>query len=128
MAVVRQKMIFRTDLQANPDVLYLFGDNVERVGLGGQAKEMRHEPNAVGIVTKWRPDMKDSSFFSDDQFEIIRPIILNDFSRPKKHLSLGGTVIIPSDGLGTGLARLDEVAPRCFAYLNELIKCLKSEN
>lgn len=52
MIVLHQKFIFREDLQANPDVYYLFGDNVERRGLGGQAKEMRGEPNAIGVATK----------------------------------------------------------------------------
>ena len=56
--IIYQKFIYRSDLKANPSVLYLFGDNLQRVGLGGQAKEMRGEPNAVGIATKKAPDNK----------------------------------------------------------------------
>jgi hypothetical protein len=48
-------MIYRRDLRANPESLYLFGDNTKRVGIGGQAREMRGEPNAVGIATKNAP-------------------------------------------------------------------------
>ena len=43
MPVVRQKRIVRAELQANPHVLYLFGDNDQRDGYGGQAAEMRDE-------------------------------------------------------------------------------------
>ena len=35
------KVITRDKIKENPDVLYLFGDNLLRKGLGGQAKEMR---------------------------------------------------------------------------------------
>jgi hypothetical protein len=53
--IIYQKYIKREDLRANPTVLYVFGDNEARTGLGGQAKEMRGEPNAVGIATKASP-------------------------------------------------------------------------
>ena len=46
------KVITRDKIKENPDVLYLFGDNLLRKGLGGQAKEMRGEPNTLGIVSK----------------------------------------------------------------------------
>lgn len=43
------KYIKRQDLKSNPNTQYLFGDNLKRSGFGGQAKEMRGEPNAIGI-------------------------------------------------------------------------------
>ena len=46
------KVITRDKIKENPDVLYLFGDKLLRKGLGGQAKEMRGEPNTLGIVSK----------------------------------------------------------------------------
>ncbi|MEC7290450.1 MAG: hypothetical protein VXW22_10215, partial [Pseudomonadota bacterium] len=55
MIILRQHRIYRQDLRANPGTIYVFGDNTERVGLGGQAKEMRGEPNARGIATLWSP-------------------------------------------------------------------------
>jgi hypothetical protein len=48
--------------------IFLFGDNMQRTGLGGQAKEMRNEPNAFGVPTKWKPTMQDDAFFTDDDF------------------------------------------------------------
>ena len=52
MLVIRQKFIQRIDIQCNRHCLYLFGDNLDRQGMGGQAKEMRGEPNSFGIATK----------------------------------------------------------------------------
>lgn len=49
MPVVKQDQIMRRDLLDNQDKLYVFGDNMVRRGFGGQAREMRGEPNAVGI-------------------------------------------------------------------------------
>lgn len=41
MIVIKQKWIKREDLQNNPNIIYLFGDNVSRIGMGNQAGEMR---------------------------------------------------------------------------------------
>ena len=112
MPLIRQKFIFRSDLQANPDVLYLFGDNNERVGLGGQAKEMRGEQNAHGIRTKWRPGMAYSDFFKDEELPAIKVMLEEDFKLPLQTLYSGGIVVLPADGLGTGLSKLPELAPK----------------
>ena len=53
--VERIRFITREYVRANPDKIFLFGDNLEQRGLGGQAAAMRGEPNAVGIPTKKRP-------------------------------------------------------------------------
>ncbi|SDK47143.1 hypothetical protein [Bradyrhizobium ottawaense] len=63
MPVVFQNWITRNDLLDNRDKMYVFGDNVQRTGFAGQAKEMRGEPNAIGVVTKWAPSMQPTAFF-----------------------------------------------------------------
>ncbi len=55
------KYITRTIVQENPDILYVFGDNMTGTGYGGQAAQMRGEVNAVGVPTKWRPDNNEGS-------------------------------------------------------------------
>ncbi len=45
--------ITRDMVRAEPDARFVFGDNVEREGFGGQAAAMRGEPNAIGVATKW---------------------------------------------------------------------------
>jgi len=119
MPIIRQKMIYRADLQANPEVLYLFGDNDRREGFGGQAAEMRDEDNAVGIRTKWAPHMRQTAFFSDDDYDQIEGMINADLEPVREHLEKGGVVIIPTDGLGTGLSKLPEMAPAVAAYLTD---------
>jgi hypothetical protein len=37
MNIERIKYITREFVQSNPDKVFLFGDNLERVGMGGQA-------------------------------------------------------------------------------------------
>jgi hypothetical protein len=117
MPVIYQKMIFRGDLRKNPDVLYLFGDNDRRIGFGGQAGEMRDEPNAVGIRTKWNPGMSPADFFSDRQYKTISGMIDADFARPFEYLRRGKIVIVPADGLGTGLSELPTRAPKVNDFL-----------
>jgi hypothetical protein len=63
------EFITRASCRANPDKTFLFGDNAIHAGFGGQAaKEMRGEPNAIGIPTKFYPNMRDDSFFTDKDF------------------------------------------------------------
>lgn len=115
--IYRQKWIERADLQDNPDVVFLFGDNVQRKGMGGQAAAMRGESNAIGIATKWAPDNRVTSFFSDVDFERIAPIITEDFLKAFDARSRGLLIVVPTDGLGTGLSQLPERAP----LINQLV-------
>lgn len=120
MPLRRQKIIKRQDLQSNSDWFYLFGDNEIRVGLGGQAAEMRGEPNAIGVATLRAPGV----FWRDDDFKHQRDVIDNDLARVKVLLAAGKTIIIPADGLGTGLAQLAQRSPLTFQYLQRELEAL----
>ena len=52
MPVIFMSSITREFVRNHPDFIFVFGDNLAKKGLGGQAREMRGEPNAVGIATK----------------------------------------------------------------------------
>lgn len=127
MTVIYQKWIERSDLEDNPNVLYLFGDNTKRVGMGGQAGAMRGEDNAVGVATKWAPGMRDSDFYSDDDFDKICQIIDADMEIAFTHARNGGIIVVPSDGLGTGLSDMPYRAPKAYAYLEKKLKKLAVE-
>jgi uncharacterized phage-like protein YoqJ len=116
--------ITRDDVQTEKDKIFLFGDNLKQTGYGGQAKEMRGETNAVGIPTKKEPANSLTSFFSDKEFEANRRAIDKAFGKipPDK------TIVVPKGGIGTGLAKLEEKAPRTFAYLNEKLATLGFDN
>ncbi len=124
MPVVRQYRIFRSDLKNNPNVLYLFGDNAKRQGFGGQAHEMRGEPNAVGIRTKWSPDNTPQAFFNDSRLREFHGMLTEDMRPVITALYEGKIVVIPSDGLGTGLSELPTRAPKCNTLLAHFIDSL----
>lgn len=106
--------ITRAMLKAEPDTLFVFGDNLQRRGFGGQAKEMRGEPNAVGIPTKKTPSMHPDAFLKDSDWADWSLAAAHDFNRLRDH---DGLIVWPSAGIGTGLARLNETAPKIWKSL-----------
>jgi len=104
-------------VKSHPERMFVFGDNVARVGLGGQAKEMRGEPNSIGIVTKWLPSSNDQSYFYDFQFPAVKLLIEQDFRRL---FDFPGTIVWPLDSIGRGLARLDVTSPLTLKYIEKL--------
>lgn len=114
-----EKHISRQMLQNNPSTLYVFGDNMAGHGFGGQAKEMRGEPNAVGIPTKNYPGVKKHDYFSDDDYAVATAKIATVFRRLFAHVTSGGQVVWPFDGIGTGLADLQNKSPKIWAFIEE---------
>jgi len=106
----------------NPNKVFLFGDNIQQKGFGGQAKEMRGEPNAIGVPTKWFPSRNIHAYFTDQDFALVACKYDIIFFSIQKSCKI---VVIPEDGLGTGLARLDKTAPRIFEYLQQKLKELE---
>lgn len=122
MPVYMQKEWYTIPLvRSNPRRLYVFGDNFVRAGRKGQAI-IRFEPNATGVRTKYFPSMAPNAFFSDREYSTIREALDEDFVPIYNYLRKGETVVFPADGLGTGLAQMNERAPMTFAYLASLIE------
>lgn len=116
-----QAWITRADLRANRDKIYLFGDNAMRYGLGGQAREMRGERNALGVATKWAPGIDDSDYF-DEGDKRAEEILLHDLRQVANHYNQGTTIIVPANGLGTGLSQLPERAPSLARLIDDFFK------
>ncbi len=112
-----EKFITRQMIRAEPGTLFAFGDNIGRKGYGGQAREMRDEPNSVGIPTKWLPTRDENAYFTDDDFDRVHMAIEKPLRRLFDHLVAGGNVVWPEDGIGTGLAELPTRAPRIFQFI-----------
>lgn len=124
MPIRFQKWITRQDLRDNPDTLYVFGDNLIRVGMGGQAKAMRGEPNALGIPTKATP-----YDFADDRYlGIFAREMGQAFISLHAKLAAGGNIVWPEDGIGTGLAELEIRAPLVWNLLENLRRNLFTAN
>lgn len=134
-------LIKRLDLRDNPNITFLFGDNVAdlrkpfdlRVGKGGQAAEMAGEPNAVGIPTLWKaPNGTDeSAYFSDstipgEKYAEIKAIIDKAFAEVKP----GQSVVVPVNNkgeisLGTDRAQLPQRAPSLLKYIDSKVRELE---
>lgn len=109
-------------MREEPNTLFVFGDNLERVGFGGQAKEMRGEPNAIGLPTKRSP----SKFMCDMDVYRVKRITRDDINTLKWHLEGGGLVVWPKDGIGTGLANLHWHAPLVEKFYADLLAELEA--
>lgn len=111
MPLIEVEYITREYVRSHTDQHFLFGDNLQRGGFGGQAREMRGEPNTIGIITKRAPSMREDAFLSDEEWPMVRLSWGHAARIIIWHLTYGGTVVIPKAGLGTGYAQLPIRAP-----------------
>ncbi len=95
----------REQIKAASDTLYIFGDNFERKGFGGQAAEARGEPNAVGIPTKRAPSMRPDAFLTDVDLARLQAEARPALDRLRRHLDAGGDVVMPSAESGPASPR-----------------------
>ena len=99
------------------DSLIIFGDNMLRKGTGGQAC-IRKCKNSLGVATKILPTMSEEAFFHSE--EIARNVVMADIDNAVIiSESLGKPLLFPASGLGTGLAKLNEMYPKVFEEMNE---------
>lgn len=120
----------RAAVQDDRNVLWMFGDNLAQRGKGrgaGQAEACRDEPNAIGIPTKRAPSMREDAFLTDADLNRVKAVAIPRFQRAAAHLNAGGTVVLPSGGIGTGRAQLSRRAPAVAAWLESCWAELKRE-
>lgn len=108
--------------QTYKQMIFVFGDNMQREGKGGQAC-IRDEFNSVGIRTKVNPDRYTYSYFSDDQYSKYAKIIEYDIANIKDLLSYHH-IVLSKNGYGNGLAELDIRAPKLYSHLCSLLNIL----
>lgn len=120
MKVRTEKTITAEMCRANPDEIFVFGDNL--VGAGkrsgaGQA-EIRDEPNSFGIPTKRAPSTKADAYFSDqpDEIEAVKARLreLYKLARTKR-------IVFPAAGIGTGRAKMAEKSPKAWAEMTRIL-------
>lgn len=104
---------------------YVFGDNAERRGFGGQAKEARGQINSIGVVTKLKPEHGYAAcYMHDDQFMNNVAIINADMAIVERRLKEGFPVYWPEAHIGTDRARLKDYAPFTLEYINLSLRVL----
>lgn len=109
----------RKMIEENKYTFFVFGDNLKRIGLAGQASAARGNTNAIGIPTKVSPSNDEDAFFSDDQKIVWKDT--EDFKKLYFYLSHGYDIVLPEDGLGTGLSKLPEKSPENYRNLEKAI-------
>jgi len=121
VSVVYMHKISRADLRNNRHVLFIFGDNDLRKGFGGQAGEMRGEPNSWGVRVKRLPEMGESAFYSDWDYAENKRKITEDLDKIQTLIRERpfSVVVIPANGIGTGRAQLRMHAPQTANFLDE---------
>ena len=109
-------------VKSNPTFLYVFGDNAQRYGKGGQAC-IRGLKNTFGVATKFSPGMMKEDFFSDANKKHL-PIIYDDLFKLHQILidNKYDKIVFPRNGLGTGLSDLPNKAPLMWRYLVHVLQ------
>jgi hypothetical protein len=119
-------IISRSFVKNNPKVLFLFGDNNIRRGLGGQAKEMRGEPNTVGISTKKLPARTDNAYMTDAELDANKAVITADINKAIAEWNTGKYTNLTIPQIGVGLAELPTRAPQTYAHLQSEFQRLEN--
>ena len=128
--------------RANPDKLYLFGDNEQdndptgarKLNADGTRRQgsqaagqawIRHEDNAHGIRTKGSP----SQHWTAEDHDANIAKVDEDFKAAiERARAEGKSIVIPRDGFGTGRAELGERSPETLAHINKRIQELEEGN
>lgn len=100
-----------------PEHVFVFGDNLAGYGKGGQAV-VRSEYNAFGIPTKRYPSMAAGAFFTDKACE--REHVLSSL-RELYSLGKQRTIVFPTKGIGTGMAKMAQYGPKLFVEMNDIL-------
>lgn len=121
--IIQEEWFSVEQCRHNPNRLYVFGDNLIRIGKGGQAC-IRDEINSYGIATKRTPSMDNQAFFGDRVDEANA--LLNDIHGLLVVCDSGDfdTIVLPGDKFGTGLAKMEEKSPKLFVWLHETLSLL----
>lgn len=121
MKIIKVKRWTLSDVKNKPDHLFIFGDNDIKKGKGGQAV-IREEPNAMGIPTKKIPTRAKSAYYTDDELTTNQNKIDHAIKLIIAELPKYEVLVLPADGIGTGLSELPTRAPLTFKYLKEKLK------
>lgn len=95
-----KNIVTKDYLRDNPNVIFVFGDNVIRRGTGGGAM-LRNHPQAFGFITKKYPDYRDTSYYTPEEY---LDIYTHEIQVLKYHIKFQPDKIFLISKLGAGLA------------------------
>lgn len=108
-----------SDVEANLNYLFVYGDNDLQRGRGGQAI-IRDLPNTIGLPTKKLPNNLPESFYTDLEYEKNKVKIDAAIEQILLKAEFYDGIMLPHDVFGH--AKLHLLAPKTFQYLSEQIK------
>ena len=94
------KIITKEYLLENPNHIFVFGDNLLRIGTGGAAS-LRDLPNTYGFVTKKAPNNNLSSFYTPKEYE---PVFADEMNKLIKEIENNPDKTYLISKVGAGLA------------------------
>ena len=83
------------------EVIFVFGDNLDRRGLGGQAAIARKVTNSYGFVTKKYPTHSPSDYYKPSEYSNK---FISEIKKLKKEIEKNNDIIYLVPTLGNGLA------------------------
>ena len=105
-------------VKSQPHILYLFSDNDKDKNTsipGGSQAVIRGEKNAYGIRTGYSGGFQGG--YRDDMLSLNKKMINSDLSSLKKISKKYKKVKYSSQGFGTGIFNLPDIAPLTYKYL-----------
>jgi hypothetical protein len=99
MATYKNINITENFLNKNTNSYFVFGDNLQRIGMGGAAS-LRYHPRSIGFITKKFPDNDDGSFYKPFEYE---PIFEDELRKLKEFIDEHPNYYFYISKLGSGL-------------------------
>ena len=127
-AIERLDNVTKEAMRQRPDDLFVFEDNMARRGSRGQAREIRGEPNALGIPASWDPKGGQGASFSDADWDKpnVRRAVTSALDQIERAVADGQTVVVASDGVGAGQGKLAQNAPAIARFIDERLKAIEA--
>ena len=87
-------------LEQHPNWIFVYGDNLRRVGCAGAAK-LRHHPRAYGFITKKYPTNTEDAFYRVNEYQHV---FEDELSKLLMHMTEHKSCIYVISPIGSGLA------------------------
>lgn len=100
MATYEDIHITKAFLDSNPNVIFVFGDNLQRFSTGGAAF-LRNHSQSYGFVTKKAPNNFAESFFQPEEYS---GLFFEELKKLKEQIVSHPTTTFYVSKLGAGLA------------------------
>lgn len=97
---IKEFQVTKETLNQNPNIIFVFGDNTQRIGKGGAAV-LRDHPRSYGFITKRNPGMEDEDFFTTKEY---RTVFYNEMDKLHNRIRKNPDKLFYISRLGAGLA------------------------